>query len=383
MKNTGHLPPRRWDIFCRVIDNYGDIGVCWRLARQLQSEYGLSVRLWLDDLAALRRLWPSTTDCAQQVVSGVEVIHWPAEFPPTVPAEVVIEAFACELPATYVAAMARQSVRPHWLNLEYLSAEAWVDDCHGMRSIHPQHGLAKTFFFPGFTKKTGGLLCETQLRPERDTFQTNSEDRANFLASMEVSMAPDTLLISLFSYENPAIHSLVETWRESSRPIHCLVPEGRILTSISRYFDLTPTVGAKVTQNQLTLQVIPFMTQDQYDRLLWSCDINFVRGEDSFVRGQWAAKPLVWHIYPQDEEAHLVKLAAFMERYHQGLSPILAQALEDLWYSWNHGDNCQNGWNLCMERLSEWQLHSHHWEQTLNSLGDLAAKLVQFCEKPL
>lgn len=196
-------------------------------------------------------------------------------------------------------------------------------------------------------------------------------------------MAPDTLLISLFSYENPAIHSLVETWRESSRPIHCLVPEGRILTSISRYFDLTPTVGAKVTQNQLTLQVIPFMTQDQYDRLLWSCDINFVRGEDSFVRGQWAAKPLVWHIYPQDEEAHLVKLAAFMERYHQGLSPILAQALEDLWYSWNHGDNCQNGWNLCMERLSEWQLHSHHWEQTLNSLGDLAAKLVQFCEKPL
>ena len=112
MKNTEHLPPRRWDIFCRVIDNYGDIGVCWRLARQLQSEYGLSVRLWLDDLAALRRLWPSTTDCAQQVVSGVEVIHWPAEFPPTVPAEVVIEAFACELPATYVAAMARQSVEP-------------------------------------------------------------------------------------------------------------------------------------------------------------------------------------------------------------------------------------------------------------------------------
>jgi hypothetical protein len=21
-----------WDIFCRVIDNFGDIGVCWRLA---------------------------------------------------------------------------------------------------------------------------------------------------------------------------------------------------------------------------------------------------------------------------------------------------------------------------------------------------------------
>lgn len=383
MKSIENLLPRRWDIFCRVIDNYGDIGVCWRLARQLHCEYGLSVRLWLDDLAALRRLWPSTTDCAHQIVSGIEVVQWPAVFPAVEPAEVVIEAFACELPEAYVAAMARQPERPRWLNLEYLSAEAWVDDCHGMRSIHPQHGLVKTFFFPGFTGKTGGLLCEAQLRQEREAFQANPEARVNFLASMGVTTASDALLISLFSYENPAIHSLMETWCKSSRPIHCLVPEGRILTSLGRYFDTVPAVGAKVMLDQLTLQVIPFMTQDRYDRLLWSCDINFVRGEDSFVRAQWAAKPLVWHIYPQDEEAHLVKLAAFMARYHQGLPPLLAQALESLWHGWNRGDNCQDAWNQCLERLSEWQLHSHHWEQTLNSLGDLAAKLVQFCEKPL
>src|SRR5690554_5010470 len=30
---------------CRVIDNYGDISVCWRLARQLANEYPVRVSL--------------------------------------------------------------------------------------------------------------------------------------------------------------------------------------------------------------------------------------------------------------------------------------------------------------------------------------------------
>ena len=38
----------RIDLFCRVIDNWGDAGVCWRLARQLVRERGAQVRLWID-----------------------------------------------------------------------------------------------------------------------------------------------------------------------------------------------------------------------------------------------------------------------------------------------------------------------------------------------
>ena len=41
-----------WDIFCTVIDNYGDIGICWRLARQLRVDDGQRVRLWVDDLTS-------------------------------------------------------------------------------------------------------------------------------------------------------------------------------------------------------------------------------------------------------------------------------------------------------------------------------------------
>ncbi|MEO7887531.1 MAG: elongation factor P maturation arginine rhamnosyltransferase EarP, partial [Polaromonas sp.] len=42
----------QWDIFCKVIDNFGDIGVCWRLAADLASR-GHKVRLWVDDASAL------------------------------------------------------------------------------------------------------------------------------------------------------------------------------------------------------------------------------------------------------------------------------------------------------------------------------------------
>lgn len=383
MKTSLDQTPQRWDIFCRVIDNYGDIGVCWRLARQLRREYNLSVRLWLDDIKALRRLWPSATEESHQVVSGIEVILWTPEATTTEIADVVIEAFACDLPPNYIDAMAARNPRPVWLNLEYLSAESWVDDCHGMRSIHPQNGLTKTFFFPGFTERTGGLLCEARLREQRAAFQQSADLRSQFLAALGVVEQPDALLISLFSYENSAIYSLLDNWRNSPQAVHCLVPEGKILPLICQHLGITLAPGDVIRRDQLTLQVIPFLSQDQYDRLLWGCHLNFVRGEDSFVRAQWAARPLVWHIYPQEDDAHLAKLEAFLQRYRADMSPELGEAVEALWGAWNRGFNCQHPWNQCLERLSEWQRYSQNWEQDLNSLGDLAAKLVQFCKKPL
>ncbi len=383
MKTSLDQTPQRWDIFCRVIDNYGDIGVCWRLARQLRTEYNLSVRLWLDDIKALRRLWPSATEESHQVVSGIEVILWTPEATTTEIADVVIEAFACDLPPNYIDAMAARNPRPVWLNLEYLSAEAWIDDCHGMRSIHPQNGLTKTFFFPGFTERTGGLLCEARLREQRAAFQQSADLRSQFLAALGVVEQPDALLISLFSYENSAIYSLLDNWRNSPQAVHCLVPEGKILPLICQHLGITLAPGDVIRRDQLTLQVIPFLSQDQYDRLLWGCHLNFVRGEDSFVRAQWAARPLVWHIYPQEDDAHLAKLEAFLQRYRADMSTELGEAVDALWGAWNRGFDCQPPWNQCLERLSEWQRYSQNWEQDLNSLGDLAAKLVQFCKKPL
>ena len=73
---------RTWDIFCSVVDNYGDIGVCWRLARQLSSELEQSVRLWVDDLASFRHsAAASILRLSRSGLRGVEVRHWGAAFP--------------------------------------------------------------------------------------------------------------------------------------------------------------------------------------------------------------------------------------------------------------------------------------------------------------
>jgi len=303
---------KSWDIFCRVIDNYGDIGVCWRLARQLANEYPAKVRLWVDELAALKMIWPSTELAPQQLLERVEVCHWAHQFPDNIqPADVVIEAFACDIPPDYLQSMAAAKQNGHapvWINLEYLSAEKWVEDCHQMQSVHPQTGLKKIFFFPGFTEKTGGLIRERDLQTQFLTINTRVTPLAN-------PPYDSPLLISLFAYENFAIESLIDAWASGDRQIHCLIPQGRILNSINPLLKKPLTIGEPQTKGSLTLETIPFMNQLEYDQLLQKCDVNFVRGEDSLVRAIWAGKPFVWHIYQQDEDAHMIKLQAFLDLY--------------------------------------------------------------------
>ena len=331
----------RCDIFCNVIDNYGDIGVCWRLARQLANEHGLAVRLWVDDLNSLAKLCPETDAVLErQRCRGVEVYLWRKEFPDVQPADVVIEAFSCKLPQGYIEAMAAQEHKPVWINLEYLSAEDWVEGCHKLPSPHPSLPLTKYFFFPGFTPKTGGLLLERDLLARRDAFQNNTAQRQAFWQSIGMKMpSAETLKISLFAYENAALHGLFDVWAAGTQPVLCLVPEGRILQQAGRYFgDDEPRVGNDFVRGKLQVRVLPFVEQERYDELLWACDVNFVRGEDSFVRAQWAGKPFIWQIYPQHDAVHLKKLKAFLNLYNEQLSRSASQAVQDLWRAWNSGD---------------------------------------------
>jgi len=181
----------RWDIFCQVIDNFGDIGVTWRLARQLAREHHIDVTLWVDELDAFCTLESTAQRIDMQVFDGVTIRRWSTPLPPCDAADVVIEAFACELPACYLASMKARAVPPHWINLEYLSAEQWVEDCHLLRSVSPATGLGKTFFFPGFTAKTGGLIREGALDAEHASF-SDPIVRKPFLSKIGVTRLPFT-----------------------------------------------------------------------------------------------------------------------------------------------------------------------------------------------
>jgi len=375
---------KHWDIFCTVVDNFGDIGVSWRLARQLAGEHGLAVRLWVDDLESFRRLCPEIDPaCETQWQRGVEVRRWAQPFPVADAedvADVVIEAFACELPERYLAAMAARQPRPAWINLEYLSAETWVEASHGLPSPHPRLPLIKHFFFPGFAAGTGGLLREADLLQQRDTWMSDEAKVWSRLGLLPPR--PDEANISLFCYENAALPELLQAWSDAAEPIRCLVPEGRALTQAAACLGrpgLSP--GEQLQRGQFTLYALPFVAQEDYDRLLWSCELNFVRGEDSFVRAQWAARPLVWQAYPQEDDAHRRKLSAFLECYCAALSPPAAAACRALWQAWNHGSGVAAAWPDYWKRRAELAAHAARWATELEKAPDLAGKLVKFIEQ--
>jgi uncharacterized repeat protein (TIGR03837 family) len=296
---------RLWDIFCTVIDNHGDLGVCWRLTRQLLAQ-GQSVRLWVDDASALSWMAPDAHERP-----NLEVLAWTAASQSDVltrlqPADVWIEAFGCTLPETFVAhfvkrAVATRQQQPAWINLEYLSAEDWVPRMHKMPSpvmSGPAKGWTKTFLYPGFTKDTGGLLRETDLLDRQQRF-----DRDAWRQKHAPGLAPDGLLISLFCYEPTALPQLLTQLVGTSH--HLLVTPGRPLAAVQQAWASMPV--------HPNWSALPCTDQNGFDEMLWACDLNFVRGEDSLVRALWAGQPFIWHIYPQDDNAHHDKLEAFLE----------------------------------------------------------------------
>ena len=328
----------QWDVFCRVVDNFGDIGVCWRLAADLASR-GEQVRLWVDDASALVWMAPSGAH-------GVAVQQWADADYEATPGDVVIEAFGCDLPAAFVARMAQ--ARPAWINLEYLSAEGYVERSHRLRSPQlsgPGEGLDKRFFYPGFTPATGGLIREPGLMPALRGF-----DRDVWLQQQGIDVRPGERLVSLFSYANPAQASLLQA-----------------LADAPTLLLLTPGMAEPAhLPSGLRAQRLPYLTQAGYDRLLWSCDLNFVRGEDSFVRAQWAGKPFAWQIYPQHDGAHATKLGAFLDRF-----PAVA-GLRALWLGWNGLGPLPSEIPL----LGPWETQCQAWREELLAQADLTTQLM-------
>ncbi|HWH81016.1 MAG TPA: elongation factor P maturation arginine rhamnosyltransferase EarP [Burkholderiaceae bacterium] len=337
-----------WDVFCRVVDNLGDIGVCWRLAADLAAR-GEHVRLWIDDASALRWMAP-------RGAAGVELRDWAgaeAAEAALEPGAVVIEAFGCALPAAFVRRMAQARPAPVWINLEYLSAEAYVERAHGLPSPQPD-GLRKWFFYPGFTERTGGLIREPDLAARQAAF-----DAPAWLASNGIEVAPGARVVSLFCYDSAPVDALAE--RLAAAPTRLLVAAG--VTGPSRS----------------AAQALPRLTQRDFDHLLWAADLNIVRGEDSFVRAQWAGRPFLWQLYPQHDGAHLAKLEAFLDRFLASAEAPLPAAVRRLWRAWNGAPRAGplpavDAW----PEPAAWRAHCMQWRTALWAQDDLTTQLYRF-----
>jgi uncharacterized repeat protein (TIGR03837 family) len=350
----------QWDLFCRVIDNHGDIGVCWRLAADL-AERGEQVRLWVDDAAALRWMAPDGAP-------GVHVLPWPRGDSVIDPGDVVIEAFGCELPHTVVQRMAAAARAPVWINLEYLSAEGFVERVHLLPSPQahgPGTGLRKWFFYPGFTQRTGGLLRERDLLVRQHAF-----DLRAWRAAHGASAQPGEQVVSLFCYDAPALPALLDQLAE--QPTLLLATTGHAARQVSA------ELGAGLRRGALRAMLLPSLTQHDYDHLLWASDLNVVRGEDSFVRAQWAGKPFVWHVYPQHDGAHAVKLDAFLAQFLTGASTVPGNGIRAFSRAWNGGTSALPTLPPAALPSGDWRAHCERWRADLLQQTDLTTQLLGF-----
>lgn len=368
-----------WDIFCSVVDNYGDIGICWRLARELTEEQGQDVRLWVDDLQSFHHIWPEIDPAREtQLCRKVEVRRWHQGMPTVRPAEVVVEAFACRVPEPFLIAMADRNPKPVWINLEYFSAEDWVPGCHGLASPHPKLPLTQYFYIPGLGEGTGGVPGGKLELAELDGFRRDDEAVGAFIDRFS-ARGENALRISLFAYENPAISSLMAALADADQAIDLMVPYGRISAQVAAYFkagDYKPGGGFRA--GSLRVHAMPFLSQSDYDRLLWVSDINFVRGEDSFVRAQHAARPLVWQAYVQDDDVHWSKIDAFFDKYAQGMPAAAAAVLKEAWRAWNAGESGVEVWRNWLTQLPAYRAHAEVWQKHLRTRPGLIDQLVKF-----
>ncbi|MBV8123022.1 MAG: elongation factor P maturation arginine rhamnosyltransferase EarP [Burkholderiaceae bacterium] len=354
---------KTWDVFCQVIDNHGDIGVCWRLGRDLAAR-GQAVRLWLDDASALRWMAPEPWP------AGLSVHRWADAASQFQSADVVIEAFGCNLPDEVLARMAQAPHAPCWINLEYLSAEAYVERSHLLKSPQfngPAQGLNKHFFYPGFTPRTGGLIRESNLARRQSEFQAQAWSLAHQCAS-----APEERRVTLFAYQVHALPQLLQALAD--RPSVILVCSGAVQAEARQMIENRRASGAAVRAVAL-----PYLPQDDFDHLLWSSDLNLVRGEDSFVRAQWAAKPMVWQIYPQSDMAHRTKLEAFLAHWlAAGAEPDMVADWRRLWLGWNGFEDLQAGPPWRLPDAAQALLHAKKWREHLSLQTDLSTQLLHF-----
>ena len=371
----------QWDIFCKVIDNFGDIGVCWRLAADLANR-GQRVRLWVDDGSAL--VWMAPHGC-----EGVQVLPW-TEFIDvkvldTAPCDVLVEAFGCDVAPEFIAACPRISLaagqngssNPLWINLEYLSAERYVARNHGLTSLvssGPAAGRQKVFYYPGFTAGTGGLLRELDLQERQAAF-----DRAAWLKQLGIDWQGETL-VSLFCYEPPALAQLLDDLNRNGingKPARLLVAAGRATAAVKALKTVKNIHQIGLQPNryggeQLSISYLPQLTQIDFDHLLWASDLNFVRGEDSLVRAIWAGKPFVWQIYPQDDGAHGPKLEAFLDL--MAASPNL-RAFHQVW------NGLANQALPPVVDMAHWQQMATNNRTQLEHHRDLTTGLLEFALK--
>lgn len=377
-------------VFVRVIDNYGDAGVGWRLSCLLAKYLHMHVRLWIDDTDALNKLVPASE---QQTQITIEAWQSDAIMQQQLSAAadpvLVIETFGCELPPQVLERM--RQCRPLWLNWEYLTAEDWAVGLHAMSSLQP-NGLEKYFWFMGIDADSGGLLREPDYLAEREKFRQQPQLQQAFRQEYGLPLQHTGQLWLVFAYTSGQWAQWMAMWQQADTLVTLWLAGGQVIESLRAAKLIAPEElqqeGDICDLGNVTLVRIPFVPQAAFDRLLWLADAAIVRGEDSFVRALWAGLPFFWHIYRQDDDVHLQKLHAFWFKAMQGWPAELRQAFTVLSDDLNGAESVsslkrEQAWRYLCTHWQSWVKSAAAWSEMLHAQDNALEKLARFSHLPL
>lgn len=380
-------------VFVRVIDNWGDVGVGWRLCMQLACSFPWRVRLWIDDVAALGKLVLAAELAAVQ--DAVMVEKWSDEdsvslrLAQLADPVMVIETFGCDLPSPVLRRM--QQCQPLWLNWEYLTAEDWAVDLQAMPSLQG-NGLAKYFWFMGIDQQSGGLLREANYLSRRNEFLQQPCLQQAFKQQYGLPLEHVGQLWLIFAYTSERWAEWLSMWRGADEPITLWLAGHEVADSLRAAgviaADALQQVGDTFELEQVTMVRIPFVPQSAFDNLLWLADGAIVRGEDSFVRALWAGLPFLWHIYQQEEAVHLQKLDAYWHKASINWPASVREAVLALSADLNGGEHLSESlrlrlWqNLCSE-WQNWVNAASTWSDSLHLHSSAMERLARFRQIPL
>lgn len=338
------------DVFCDVIDNFGDAGVCLRLCRDF-SKKNYEVRLFCNNVNILNKI-TNSEDASNRFLS---LLSWSDKNMDYSPSEVVIQAFSVRLPDNLIKKI--KTRKSTVINLEYLTAETFAEDCHKLPSY--ADGFESFFFFPGFTKKTGGVVIED-----------------SFLDKLTKTNRKESQKITLFSYENEKVKNVINSLNKEKFILNIF--EGKGLNNFNNLLKLNLSAGDEYKLNELTVRVLPMVSQDEYDSYLIDSKLNLVRGEDSIVRAMLTGNPFLWHIYPQEEDAHKDKIEALFDRMSEVCSSKKdVEILRQLTLSYNGFSDYLDSFDL-LGFYENWKKLSKEWSEHLISLGSLTDNLITF-----
>lgn len=377
-------------VFVRVIDNYGDAGVGWRLSCLLAEYLHMHVRLWIDDTDALNKLVPAPEKQARITIEAWQGdAMMQQQLSAAADPVLVIETFGCELPPQVLERMGQ--CRPLWLNWEYLTAEDWAVGLHAMSSLQP-NGLEKYFWFMGIDADSGGLLREPGYLAEREKFRQQPKLQQAFRQEYGLPLQHTGQLWLVFAYTSGQWAQWMAMWQQADTPVTLWLAGGQVIESLRAAKLIAPEElqqeGDICELGNVTLVRIPFVPQAAFDRLLWLADAAIVRGEDSFVRALWAGLPFFWHIYRQDDDVHLQKLHSFWFKAMQGWPAELRQAFTVLSDDLNGAGAVsslkrEQAWQYLCAHWQSWVKSAAAWSEMLHRQDNALEKLARFSHLPL